>query len=103
MTPADFRGFANSVAAHMGFPESRVVLGGDHLGPHVWRLGRAHLRGSAPPISRLPVLPFLGAKHGLAQLVGELNDLDVDAKIAQRRRHPTVAAKVGRSLVIGQQ
>jgi D-tagatose-1,6-bisphosphate aldolase subunit GatZ/KbaZ len=37
MTPEGFRGFANSVAADMDFPESRVVLGGDHLGPHVWR------------------------------------------------------------------
>ena len=37
MTPAAFRAFVGAVAADMGFPEDRVVLGGDHLGPHVWR------------------------------------------------------------------
>jgi len=37
MTPAAFRAFVGSVAADMRFPEDRVVLGGDHLGPHVWR------------------------------------------------------------------
>jgi len=37
MTPADFRAFVRSIAADTGFPGSRVVFGGDHLGPHVWR------------------------------------------------------------------
>lgn len=37
MTPADFRTFVGSVAADRGFPPERIVLGGDHLGPHVWR------------------------------------------------------------------
>ncbi len=37
MTPADFRAYAIEVAATVGLPEDRLVLGGDHLGPHVWR------------------------------------------------------------------
>lgn len=37
MTPADFRAYAIEVAATAGLPEDRLVLGGDHLGPHVWR------------------------------------------------------------------
>jgi D-tagatose-1,6-bisphosphate aldolase subunit GatZ/KbaZ len=37
MTPADFRSFVDSIAAETGLPRSRIVLGGDHLGPHVWR------------------------------------------------------------------
>jgi len=37
MTPADFRAFVEDMASDMGLPEDRVVLGGDHLGPHVWR------------------------------------------------------------------
>jgi D-tagatose-1,6-bisphosphate aldolase subunit GatZ/KbaZ len=37
MTPADFRAFVAEVAAAMGFDEARVILGGDHLGPYVWR------------------------------------------------------------------
>jgi len=37
MTPADFRTFVHAIASEVGFPTERIVLGGDHLGPHVWR------------------------------------------------------------------
>ena len=37
MTPADFRAFVGSVAQAMGLAQQRVILGGDHLGPHPWR------------------------------------------------------------------
>jgi D-tagatose-1,6-bisphosphate aldolase subunit GatZ/KbaZ len=37
MTPPDFRAFVHAIAAEVGLPSARVVLGGDHLGPHVWR------------------------------------------------------------------
>jgi D-tagatose-1,6-bisphosphate aldolase subunit GatZ/KbaZ len=37
MTPPDFRSFVESIAAEVGLPSTRIVLGGDHLGPHVWR------------------------------------------------------------------
>jgi D-tagatose-1,6-bisphosphate aldolase subunit GatZ/KbaZ len=37
MSPADFRRFVGSVATEMNFDETRIVVGGDHLGPHVWR------------------------------------------------------------------
>jgi D-tagatose-1,6-bisphosphate aldolase subunit GatZ/KbaZ len=37
MTPPDFRSFVDSIAAETGLPSERIVLGGDHLGPHVWR------------------------------------------------------------------
>ena len=37
MTPPDFRSFVHSIAAEIGLPPTRIVLGGDHLGPHVWR------------------------------------------------------------------
>jgi len=36
-TPADFRASVVSIAASAGLPESRVALGGDHLGPWVWQ------------------------------------------------------------------
>ena len=36
-TPADFAKFVEQVATAMDFPKERIVLGGDHLGPHVWR------------------------------------------------------------------
>ena len=37
MTPPEFRAFVHAVAAEIGLPTRRIVLGGDHLGPHVWR------------------------------------------------------------------
>jgi D-tagatose-1,6-bisphosphate aldolase subunit GatZ/KbaZ len=37
MTPPDFRAFVHSIAVEIGLPAPRIVLGGDHLGPHVWR------------------------------------------------------------------
>jgi D-tagatose-1,6-bisphosphate aldolase subunit GatZ/KbaZ len=36
-TPAQFFAFVNEVAACMNFPVGRIVVGGDHLGPYVWR------------------------------------------------------------------
>lgn len=37
MTPADFRDFVLSAAGEAGFPAEKVILGGDHLGPLVWK------------------------------------------------------------------
>jgi D-tagatose-1,6-bisphosphate aldolase subunit GatZ/KbaZ len=36
-TPAEFISFVKQIAAGMKFPAERIVFGGDHLGPHVWR------------------------------------------------------------------
>ncbi len=36
-TPASFGAFVHEVAGQMNFPIGQIVLGGDHLGPHVWR------------------------------------------------------------------
>ena len=41
MRPADFRAYIESVAAARGFPLSRVILGGDHLGPFPFRAEKA--------------------------------------------------------------
>jgi D-tagatose 6-phosphate 4-epimerase len=37
MTPADFREFVEGIAARVGLDPSRVILGGDHLGPNPWK------------------------------------------------------------------
>jgi D-tagatose-1,6-bisphosphate aldolase subunit GatZ/KbaZ len=37
MTPADFRDFVFNIAAGVGFPRERIILGGDHLGPNCWQ------------------------------------------------------------------
>ena len=40
-TPAEFSAFVKEIAKAKGLPEDRILLGGDHLGPHVWRSERA--------------------------------------------------------------
>ena len=37
MKPADFAAFVHSIAAQVGLPDQRVMLGGDHLGPNSWQ------------------------------------------------------------------
>ena len=37
VTPSEFVGFVGRLAGEAGLPHERVVLGGDHLGPHPWR------------------------------------------------------------------
>lgn len=37
MTPADFREFVYGIAERTGFPQERLILGGDHLGPNCWQ------------------------------------------------------------------
>lgn len=37
MTPAAYRDFVLSIAARVGFPADRLLLGGDHLGPNPWK------------------------------------------------------------------
>ena len=37
MKPADFRDFVFSIAYKQKFPTDRIILGGDHLGPFVWK------------------------------------------------------------------
>jgi len=37
MRPADFVQFVESIANRIGFPRDKLLLGGDHLGPLVWK------------------------------------------------------------------
>jgi D-tagatose-1,6-bisphosphate aldolase subunit GatZ/KbaZ len=37
MLPSDFAGYVGGIADRVGFDASRVILGGDHLGPLVWQ------------------------------------------------------------------
>lgn len=41
MTPADFVSEINRIADQTGTSRARITLGGDHLGPQVWRAGTA--------------------------------------------------------------
>lgn len=37
MTPADFVRYVDTIASQQRFPKSRLLLGGDHLGPSPWQ------------------------------------------------------------------
>lgn len=37
MKPVDFRNLVFSLAEKIGFPSSKIILGGDHLGPLTWK------------------------------------------------------------------
>tara|TARA_R110002050_G_scaffold300778_1_gene472538 strand:- start:7285 stop:8607 length:1323 start_codon:yes stop_codon:yes gene_type:complete len=37
MRPADFVSYVYTLARKVGFPEDKVLLGGDHLGPNAWQ------------------------------------------------------------------
>ncbi len=37
MVPQDFVEYINKIAKDVDFPTSRILLGGDHLGPNVWK------------------------------------------------------------------
>lgn len=41
LTPSDVRAFVLPLAAARGFPEARLILGGDHLGPYPFRSEKA--------------------------------------------------------------
>ncbi len=43
MRPGDFRQYLHTIVNHVGFPQERVLLGGDHLGPYCWRSERAQV------------------------------------------------------------
>jgi D-tagatose-1,6-bisphosphate aldolase subunit GatZ/KbaZ len=36
MRPVDYRDFVFSIAKKVNFPENKIILGGDHLGPLIW-------------------------------------------------------------------
>lgn len=37
MTPGRFAAYVRHISADMAIPEGKLILGGDHLGPHVWQ------------------------------------------------------------------
>lgn len=37
MTPAEYRDYVLELAREEGFPQQRLILGGDHLGPNAWQ------------------------------------------------------------------
>jgi len=64
MKPADFRELVHGIAARAGFPTSRIILGGDHLGPFPWQnLPAEHAMANAYEMVRLYVQAGYGKIH----------------------------------------
>ena len=86
MRPADFREFVWRIADRVGLARSRVILGGDHLGPNPWK----HLPAEAA-MARAEAMIAAYAAAGYEKLhldasmgcLGEPAALD-DAEIARR-------------------
>lgn len=58
MTPNAFRDFVFGIAAKVGFPRARILLGGDHLGPNCWQNESA---ASAMAKSEVLIDQYVGA------------------------------------------
>jgi D-tagatose-1,6-bisphosphate aldolase subunit GatZ/KbaZ len=64
LTPMAFRAEAEEIVAAAGLPPSRLVLGGDHLGPYPWRhLPAAAAMAAARELVRACVLAGYGKLH----------------------------------------
>ena len=63
MTPADFRRLVEGIASRIGFDPSRIILGGDHLGPNPWK----HLPGEEA-MKRAETMIDAYARAGFAKL-----------------------------------
>ncbi|MEO5854155.1 MAG: D-tagatose-bisphosphate aldolase, class II, non-catalytic subunit [Nocardioides sp.] len=63
MRPADFRDLVLGIAEEHGLPRERVVLGGDHLGPNVWRS-----LGSEEAMRRAEVLVVAYVEAGFTKI-----------------------------------
>jgi D-tagatose-1,6-bisphosphate aldolase subunit GatZ/KbaZ len=58
MRPADFITFVHGIADAAGVARSRIIFGGDHLGPQVWRKGPA---AQAMAAARVLVADYVAA------------------------------------------
>ena len=63
MTPADFRTFVEAIASRVGFDPSRIVLGGDHLGPNPWKVLAA-----AEALARAEAMVAAYARRGFEKI-----------------------------------
>ena len=56
MTPADFSAFIHRLSESVGLAAHRLILGADHLGPHIWKnLSTAEAMGKAAELASLCV------------------------------------------------
>jgi len=95
LTPRDFRRYVEAIAGQVGFPVERIILGGDHLGPHPWtHLGSDEAMQNAIEMVRLYVREGFTKIHLDTSMAcaGESSPLQ-DAVIAQRATELCLAAE----------
>ena len=95
MTPADFRRMVEDIARTVGYDPTRLVLGGDHLGPNPWRtldaetaLGKAEAMVAAyvaAGFAKIHLDPSMGCRGEPAALG--------DALVAERAARLAVVAE----------
>jgi len=75
MNAAQFSGFVHELAAKVGFPTERIILGGDHLGPNAWQDESAQ---SAMDKSRVLVSDSIKAGYSKIHLDASMKCADDD-------------------------
>lgn len=105
MTPPDFRAFVHAIAASIDFSPARIVLGGDHLGPYVWRAERSDVAmGRARDLVREYVLAGFTKIHldASMRLADDPTDRPLDeATVAERAAELCVIAEEAAALLPG--
>jgi D-tagatose-1,6-bisphosphate aldolase subunit GatZ/KbaZ len=95
MRPADFVAFVSRLAAEAGLPRERVILGGDHLGPHPWK-GQAAAAAMARAAEM--VCEYVGAGYAKIHLDASMPCADdvaplADTVVASRTAELAAAAE----------
>lgn len=107
MTPGDFRKYVLSIARSAGFPVDRIILGGDHLGPHPWhRLPADQAMRNAVEMVQLYVREgftkiHLDASMACAGDPGTLSDAQVAKRAAELCQAAQFCRQASLSYVIG--
>ncbi|MEK0083979.1 D-tagatose-bisphosphate aldolase, class II, non-catalytic subunit [Benzoatithermus flavus] len=81
-TPAGFRDEVHAIAAAVGFPPERIILGGDHLGPNPWQ--------HAPATEAMPKAEAMVAAYAAAGF----GKIHLDASMACAGDPVSLAAEV---------
>lgn len=102
MTPADFRDAVGDIAARVGLPGSRLILGGDHLGPSPWQqlLAEEAMAHAEAMVAAYAAAGFtklhLDASMACADDPQALDDATVAGRAARLARAAESAAGEGR-------
>ena len=101
MRPADFHRYVAAIAARVALPMQRLLLGGDHLGPNVWRSQNASvaLARSEQLVADYVAAGFrkihLDCSMSCADDPGTLTDAVIAARAAQLCRASESAWRAG--------